>query len=140
MEDEEEVESREWYMASYAPQGIPTSNHLKLRSLKLRVSHHSIPDGHVALELLFVSVEPYLRTRMSGLCNDGLFIDQFQLNHAITAPGIARVILSKDSKFQDGDVALHMDCPVSEYSIVSENLTQTLEFPYPIISAPWVGI
>lgn len=29
------VESREWYVAAYAPEGIPTSDHLKMRTVSL---------------------------------------------------------------------------------------------------------
>ena len=78
-EQKTEVENREWYMSSYAAEGVPTSDHLKLRTVSLSLSADSIPDGHVALELLFVSVDPYLRTRMSG-SQDPI---QFELNKVL---------------------------------------------------------
>ena len=77
------IESREWYLAAYAPDSVPTSHHLKLRTIQVSLSPDSIPEGHVALEILFVSVEPYLRTKMSGL-PDGLSAKQYELNQVIT--------------------------------------------------------
>ena len=73
------VESREWVMSAYAAEGVPTSDHLKLRTTKLSLDANSIPDGHVAVELLWISVDPYLRTRMTGR-DDGLYFSQFALN------------------------------------------------------------
>ncbi|XP_028785706.1 2-alkenal reductase (NADP(+)-dependent)-like [Neltuma alba] len=145
---EVELESREWYMAAYAAEGVPTSDHLKLRTVKLSVAADSIPDGHVALELLFVSVDPYLRTRMSG-SRDPV---QFELNHVISAFGIGRVIRSKDSKYEEGDIVVHPNCPIAEYCVTSSLMLRKFD-PNSGISLPdyissmgvpgfaaWVGI
>uniref|UniRef100_M1BGV1 Alcohol dehydrogenase n=1 Tax=Solanum tuberosum TaxID=4113 RepID=M1BGV1_SOLTU len=68
-----ELESKEWYVASYAPTGVPNSDHLKLRTVTL-----SIPDDHVAFQILYVSIDPYMRTQLSGL-HDGLSLPQIPL-------------------------------------------------------------
>ena len=73
------VQNREWYLAAYSTEGVPTSDHLKLRTLPLSLASDSIPDGHVAIETLFLSVDPYLRTRLTGTL-DGLYIQQYQIN------------------------------------------------------------
>lgn len=73
------VESREWVMTAYINDGLPTADHLQLRTTKLSLSDHSIPTEHVAVEILSVSVDPYLRGRMSGQ-NEGLYFPQFALN------------------------------------------------------------
>ena len=73
------VESREWVMVAYAAKGIRTSDHLKLRTTKLSLDADSIPKDHVAVELLWVSVDPYLRGRMSGQ-DEGLYFSQFALD------------------------------------------------------------
>lgn len=62
--------------ANYAPEGIPTSDHLKIRTVALALDE--IPEQHVVLETLFISVEPYLRGRMTGL-QEGLYFAQFNL-------------------------------------------------------------
>ncbi|KAF2284943.1 hypothetical protein GH714_032819 [Hevea brasiliensis] len=73
------VESKEWFMAAYAPQGVPTSDHLKLRTLTLSLGDDHIPDGHLAVEILWISVDPYLRVKMTGR-KDGLDMPPFQLD------------------------------------------------------------
>ncbi|KAK6251674.1 hypothetical protein QUC31_013394 [Theobroma cacao] len=115
------VESKEWYLADYAPQGVPTSDHLKLRSVPLSLALDSIPQAHVAIQLLFISIDPYLRTRMSGH-DDGLYFPQFLLYQVITAFGIGRVIRSKDDKYNEGDIVLNAFFPVAEYCVVPSDV------------------
>ncbi|KAK8530839.1 hypothetical protein V6N12_013339 [Hibiscus sabdariffa] len=113
------VESKECYLASYAAEGVPTTEHLKLRTVPLSLSLDSIPDAHVALQALFISVDPYLRTRMSGAGHDdGLYSPQYPLNQVITAFGVAKVLRSKDDKYGEGDVVLCPFLPVAEYCVV----------------------
>lgn len=76
------VESKEWYMAAYAPDGIPSSKHLKLRTVAVLLSADSIPEGYVIIETLLISIDPYLRSRMTGR-DEGLYFPQFNLNEVI---------------------------------------------------------
>jgi NADPH-dependent curcumin reductase CurA len=76
------VESREWYLAAYCPEGVPTSDHLKLHTVTLSLAVDSIPPNHLAVETLLLSVDPYLRGRITGTL-EGLFISQYQLNQVI---------------------------------------------------------
>lgn len=73
------VESREWYLAAYAQENVPTLDHLKLRTLTVSLEYNSIPDQHVAIQLLFISVDPYLRSSITGR-NGDLYLPQLQLN------------------------------------------------------------
>ncbi|MCI51120.1 NADP-dependent alkenal double bond reductase P1, partial [Trifolium medium] len=73
------VENKEWYLASYCPEGVPTSDHLKLRTVSLSLAFDSIPDNHLAVETLLLSLDPYIRGRLTGTL-EGLFASQFQLN------------------------------------------------------------
>jgi len=75
----EVIESREWYLAEYCTQGVPTSDHLKLRTVSLSLSADSIPHNHLVVQTLLLSVDPYLRGRITGT-SEGLFISQYQLN------------------------------------------------------------
>ncbi|KAK7848174.1 2-alkenal reductase (nadp(+)-dependent) [Quercus suber] len=95
------VESREWQLAAYAPEGVPTSDHLKLRTVTLSLDVDSIPDHHLIVQNIFISVDPYQRTLMSGL-EDGLYFPQSKLNEVVSATTIARVIRSKDSSYREG--------------------------------------
>ncbi|KAL2331840.1 hypothetical protein Fmac_019421 [Flemingia macrophylla] len=114
------VESREWYLASYSPEGVPNSDNLKLRTLTLSLDSHSIPEGHVSLQILFVSVDPYLRTRLTGTL-DGLYIHQYHLNQVITAYAIGKVVGSRDDKYTEGDLVL-LSAPVAEYCIITSSI------------------
>ncbi|MED6161072.1 hypothetical protein PIB30_057342 [Stylosanthes scabra] len=121
------VESREWYLASYAPQGVPNSEHLKLRTVRVSLEPHSIPDGHLAIQTLLLSIDPYIRTRFTGPNNlDGLYFPQFHLNQVITGVGIGRVKVSKDSKYKEGDIVLVFgDLPFADYSVISSTKVST---------------
>ncbi|KAI4353209.1 hypothetical protein L6164_002174 [Bauhinia variegata] len=118
------LESREWYLAAYAAEGIPTSDHLKLRTVVVDID--SIPDGHVALETLFISVDPYMRTRLTGL-QDGISLHQFQLNQVINGFGAGRVIRSNDSNYKEGDVVLSPFSPVAEYCVIPSGFLRKLD-------------
>ncbi|KAL6143891.1 PREDICTED: 2-alkenal reductase (NADP(+)-dependent)-like [Fragaria vesca subsp. vesca] len=147
-----EVESREWYMAAYAPEGVPTSDHLKLRTVKISLALDSIPDQHLVLETLFISLDPFLRSRMTGR-EDGLCSPQYNLNEVVSAFGVGKVIRSKDSNFGEGDVVICPFLPVAEYCVLpSQALTTKIDpdagVPLPeylsMLGVPgfaaWVGI
>ncbi|XP_021822911.1 NADPH-dependent oxidoreductase 2-alkenal reductase-like [Prunus avium] len=86
------LESREWYIASYAPQGVPNSDHLKIRTAKLSLALNLIPERHVVLETLFLSV--------------------------IVAFGVGRVIKSNDTNYSEGDIVISPVTPLAEYCVV----------------------
>lgn len=66
-------------MAKYVDEGVPTSEHLKIRSTKVKTDIESIPQDHVLLRLLWLSVDPYLRGKMSNQ-QEGLYVSAFALN------------------------------------------------------------
>ncbi|KAL9322577.1 hypothetical protein ACSQ67_010630 [Phaseolus vulgaris] len=111
------VESKEWYLLSYAPHGVPTTDHLKLRTVCFSLSPQSIPHGHLAIETLLFSIDPYLRSRFTGNL-DGLYFPQFQLNQVVTIFGIGRVKVSNDSRYKEGDLIMSASLLVAEYCII----------------------
>ncbi|PNX66201.1 NADP-dependent alkenal double bond reductase p1-like protein, partial [Trifolium pratense] len=133
------VESREWYLAAYCPEGVPTSDHLKLRTVTLSLAVDSIPHNHLAVETLLLSVDPYLRGRITGIL-EGLFISQYQLNQVITAFAVVRVIRSNDSKYSEGDILLNPNASVAEYSIVpSSQITRKIDTSNGISLSDYLG-
>lgn len=60
----------------------------------------SINDGEILLETTYVSVDPYLRGRMSDAKS---YVPPFELNKPIHSGVIAKVIASKNEKFAIGD-------------------------------------
>ncbi|XP_052179173.1 2-alkenal reductase (NADP(+)-dependent)-like isoform X1 [Diospyros lotus] len=113
----EAAESREWFLTAYAPDGVPTSDHLKLRTVKLALDADSIPHQHVAVEALWVAVDPFIRFMMNGR-EDGLYFPQFDVNQVIKGFGLARVIRSTDDKFSEGDTVIESFLPIAEYSVI----------------------
>ncbi|KAG5596453.1 hypothetical protein H5410_037685 [Solanum commersonii] len=121
-----EVENREWYVASYASTGVPNSDHIKLRTVTLSLRAECIPDHHVVFQILYVSIDPYMRTQLSGL-HDGLSLPQIPLGQVIRAFGIGKVVRSKDAKFSEGEIVTSRFCPVSEFGVLPSNLLQKIK-------------
>uniref|UniRef100_A0A1D1Z3Q1 NADP-dependent alkenal double bond reductase P1 n=1 Tax=Anthurium amnicola TaxID=1678845 RepID=A0A1D1Z3Q1_9ARAE len=111
------LEVKEWVLISYADEGLPTTDHLQLRERKLVVDDGSIPEGHVVVRLLWLSIDPYLRSRMTGR-SDGLYVSQFELNEVIESFGIGRIIFSKADSYQIGDIVINPFSPVSDYCVI----------------------
>ncbi|WP_179344983.1 NADP-dependent oxidoreductase [Winogradskyella ursingii] len=60
----------------------------------------TIKDGELLLETLYVSVDPYLRGRMRDAKS---YVEPFELNKPINSGVIAKVLESKNDKFEKGD-------------------------------------
>nr|XP_033512180.1 2-alkenal reductase (NADP(+)-dependent)-like isoform X2 [Nicotiana tomentosiformis] len=119
------VENREWYIAGYAPNGLPNSNHLKLRTVNFSLTDNSIPDGNVAIIILYISIDPYLRTQFSGL-GDGLSLPQVPINQVIRANAIGKVIRSQNTNFSEGDIVTTYMFPVAEFCVMPINWLQKI--------------
>jgi NADPH-dependent curcumin reductase CurA len=65
----------------------------------------NISEGELLLESAYVSVDPYLRGRMSA---EKSYIPPFELNKPIQSGVVAKVIESKNKKFVVGDFVLGM--------------------------------
>ncbi|KDP22717.1 hypothetical protein JCGZ_01819 [Jatropha curcas] len=121
------LESKEWYMAEYAAEGVPGPHHLKIRTVNISLADDSFPDCHVAVEMLWISIDPYLRSQMTGRL-DGLYMPQIELNQVVKALGIGRIIKSKDRAYKEGDIVLCPFFPVAEYIVMpSDPLIRKIE-------------
>lgn len=78
------------------PVGKPTLSDFKFIEEEMPV----IKDGEILLKTLFVSVDPYLRGRMSEAKS---YVPPFQLNQPIQSALIAEVVETKNDHFQKGD-------------------------------------
>jgi NADPH-dependent curcumin reductase CurA len=61
-----------------------------------------LADGEVRLQALAISVDPYLRGRMTG--KDTFFLPQFPLGEPLMSSGVARVTESRHLGYAPGDV------------------------------------
>jgi hypothetical protein len=84
------------------PEGKPSISDFEFVS---EDSNLNISEGELLLETAYVSVDPYLRGRMSAAKS---YIPSFELNKPIQSGVIAKVIDSKNEKFTVGDFVLGM--------------------------------
>jgi len=80
------------------PDGEPKMSDYKVVEEELG----DLEDGLVRVETQYVSVDPYLRGKMSGV-RDSYFIP-FSLNEPISSLAVGKVIESKNSDYSEGDV------------------------------------
>ncbi|WP_179353888.1 NADP-dependent oxidoreductase [Winogradskyella vidalii] len=79
------------------PEGKPTTNDFEFVTDD---SELTVNKGELLLETAYVSVDPYLRGRMSDAKS---YVPPFELNKAIQSGVIAKVISSKNDNFNEGD-------------------------------------
>ncbi|QWX85272.1 NADP-dependent oxidoreductase [Cellulophaga sp. HaHaR_3_176] len=79
------------------PEGKPTVSNFEFVTEEKELS---ISEGEILLEAAYVSVDPYLRGRMSDAKS---YVPSFQLNEPVQSGVVAKVIASKNEKFAEGD-------------------------------------
>ena len=93
------------------PVGVPTSHNFETRSVELS----PIANGEVKLAAHTVSVDPYMRGRMSDAKS---YVEPYQVGAPIAGGVVARVIESKDDSLKVGDYVMGM-LPWQEEMVVS---------------------
>jgi len=83
------------------PQGTPTKDVFELRSESLA----ELGDGEVRVRNTWLSVDPYMRGRMSGVTT---YIDPFTLGAPLEGAAVGEIIASNDKRFAIGDRVSHM--------------------------------
>lgn len=79
------------------PEGKPTVSNFEFVKDK---SELEINNGEILLETAYVSVDPYLRGRMSDAKS---YIPPFELNKPVQSGVVAKVTASKNDNFKNGD-------------------------------------
>lgn len=83
------------------PQGLPDEHTFHLEEVPVPEPG----EGEVLVRTVYLSVDPYMRGRM----NEGKsYIPPFSLNEVLTGGVVGRVEVSRDNRFQPGDVVLGM--------------------------------
>jgi NADPH:quinone reductase len=91
------------------PTGIPTKDNFKIVEGELP----ELQNGHLILKSLYVSVDPYMRGRMSDAKS---YVAPYQVGGPITGGIVAEVLDSKNDKFSKGDVVIG-NLPWQQYII-----------------------
>jgi len=79
------------------PEGKPSVSNFEFKSEDIELT---IKEGELLLETEYVSVDPYLRGRMS---NAKSYVPPFELNQPVQSGVIAKVSSSKNDNFKEGD-------------------------------------
>jgi len=79
------------------PEGQPTLSNFEFVEEDKTLT---IADGEILLEAAYVSVDPYLRGRMNDAKS---YVPPFKLNEPVHSGVVAKVLESKNDKFQIGD-------------------------------------
>jgi NADPH-dependent curcumin reductase CurA len=87
--------SREIILAA-RPQGEPKESDFELRDAEPR----ELADGEVRVRNVYVSVDPYMRGRMTGIRT---YVDGFDVGAPISGGAVGRVVDSKSPDFAEGD-------------------------------------
>ena len=114
------------------PQGWPKpGEHLAVEVRDFDLSTEPPQDG-ITTQNFYVSFDPYQRGRMRDPKIKS-YSPPFELGKPITNTAVAKVIMSKNDKFREGDLVVGM-LGTEEYSIapgvVANGLIQKLENPY----------
>ncbi|TVU70591.1 NADP-dependent oxidoreductase [Cobetia crustatorum] len=94
------MQTRYFTITDY-PTGTPERELFKLREEALA----ELAEGEVRVRNAWLSVDPYMRGRMSGVKT---YIDPFELNAPLQGAAVGEVIESRDSRFAVGDKVRHM--------------------------------
>ncbi|TMW82634.1 hypothetical protein EJD97_005491 [Solanum chilense] len=118
----EEVMNNKQIILKHYVEGYPKESDMEFKNNNIKLN---IPEGSnvVVLKNLYLSCDPYMRSRMSKL--EGSYVQSFTPGSPITGCGVAKVLKSGDSNFQEGDLVWGM-IGWEEYSIV--NATQSALF------------
>ena len=88
---------RKTILLNNRPVGKPTVSNFEFVT---EDSELKISEGEVLLEAAYVSVDPYLRGRMSDAKS---YVPPFQLNQPVHSGVVAKVVASKNDNFTEGD-------------------------------------
>ncbi len=92
--------SREIHLKSY-PKGLPSSENFELTTVTVS---EDLGDKEVLVRNLYMSVDPYMRGRMSG---KKTYVDPFALNEALTGGAVGRVVASRHNDWPVGTLVSH---------------------------------
>lgn len=108
----------ETILLKHRPKGKPTVSDFAFIKEDIMLT---VNDDEILLETLYISVDPYLRGRMSDAKS---YIEPFELNKPISSGIIAKVIESKNKNFVKGDhVSGRLDWKTKQIA-TGENLSK----------------
>lgn len=110
--------NRQILLTSY-PQGLPTEENFML----IETDIPSIQEGEVLIRSLYISVDPYMRGRMSTAKS---YVAPYNLNEVITGGVVGEVVESRNERFAAGDIVQGM-LGWADYSVSSGKGLQKID-------------
>lgn len=92
---------RYFSIGEYPQSGTPERGLFTLNEADLP----ELDNGQVRVRNTWLSVDPYMRGRMSGVAT---YVDPFALDAPLEGGAVGEVIASRDERFQEGDRVVHM--------------------------------
>jgi NADPH-dependent curcumin reductase CurA len=80
-------------------------------------------DGQVLVRVIYLSLDPYMRPRMTEMNS---YTPPFELNQPLTGGAVAEVVESKSDRFRTGDIVMGM-FGWEQYSIADARLLRKLD-------------
>ncbi|MHB8189880.1 MAG: NADP-dependent oxidoreductase [Ferrimicrobium sp.] len=110
------------------PEGLPTAKSFRRTTVDLG----PLPDGMIRVEPIYISVDPYLRGRMSDAPS---YVPSFAVGEPIMSQAVARVIESNTPEYQVGAMVTSL-APWATASDVSPRGARIL-IEEPFVSPSW---
>lgn len=91
------TDAKQWVLAS-RPDGMPVPDNFELKTSTLP----DLEDGQVLAQALYFSIDPGMRSRLTG----DSYSPAMALGDVIESAGIARIAESRNDKFSEGDIVM----------------------------------
>lgn len=101
------------------PAGMPSAENFRLNEIEIP----QLSDGEVLLRTLYLSVDPYMRSRMNDRKS---YVDPFPVGQAITGGAVAEVVESLSDSLKPGDIVTGI-LPWQLYSTINANQLRKID-------------
>ncbi|MGG4166579.1 NADP-dependent oxidoreductase [Rossellomorea vietnamensis] len=101
------------------PEGMPVKGDFLYKDVEVPKPS----KGEVLVKTLYLSVDPYMRGRMSDAKS---YVAPFQLNEALSGGVVGEIVESQSEHFQKGDFVVGM-LPWQEYSLANEKEVRSID-------------
>ena len=101
------------------PAGTPSLENFKILEAEMPQPR----DGEVLIRTLYLSVDPYMRGRMTDRKS---YVEPFAINEVVSGGGVGEVVESRSAAFQPGDIVTGM-LPWQLYSVAKETEVRKID-------------
>ncbi|HXD31991.1 MAG TPA: NADP-dependent oxidoreductase [Pyrinomonadaceae bacterium] len=112
------MENKQFVLAS-RPSGMPAAENFQLNEIEVPQPQ----DGEVLVRTLYLSVDPYLRSRMNDRKS---YVEPFQIGKPITGGAVGQVTESRAEGLKPGDIVTGM-LPWQLYSVARKSELHTID-------------